>query len=90
MYPVLCRGLCASLADGGISGNARPRTYHAGPVESTVFFHTINAGHTGVMNHFWSTCDPRCESDLMVRYYIDGEENASIAFHPAMAAGVGL
>jgi hypothetical protein len=39
------------------------------------------------MNHFWATCDAECEGALLVRYYIDGEENASIAFEPGMAAG---
>jgi len=55
-----------------------------------MFYHEITPGHVGVMNHFWSTCSPKCESDLMVRYYVDGEVNASIQFHPAMASGVGL
>ena len=61
-----------------------------GPVEKTLFAHQIGAGHTGVMNHFWSTCNAECEGALMVRYYIDGEENASIAFEPGMAAGTGF
>lgn len=37
-------------------------------------------------------CTPTC-SDTSVptgRYYIDGEQNASIAMHPAMAAGTGF
>jgi len=43
-----------------------------------------------MMDHFWSTCNAECEGALMVRYYIDGEENASIAFEPGMAAGTGF
>ena len=45
------------------------------------------ASGSGLMNHFWATCDAECEGALLVRYYIDGEENASIAFEPGMAAG---
>ena len=55
-------------------------------IEKTLFAHKITAGHTGVMNHFWSTCNTECEGALTVRYYVDGEVNASIAFEPGMAA----
>ena len=55
-----------------------------------MFAHKIAPGHTGQMDHFWSTCNAECEGALMVRYYIDGEENASIAFEPGMAAGSGF
>ena len=61
-----------------------------GPVEKTLFAHKIAEGHTGQMNHFWSTCNAECEGALFVRYYIDGEENASIAFEPGMASGTGF
>ncbi len=67
------------LSGGGISG-----------MESTVFWHRIPAGHVGQMNHFWSTCSAECEANLVVRYYIDGEKLASIAFRPSMAAGSGF
>ena len=60
------------------------------PWEKTLFAHKITAGHTGVMNHFWSTCNTECEGALTVRYYVDGEVNASIAFEPGMAAGTGF
>ena len=60
------------------------------PIEKTLFAHKITAGHTGVMNHFWSTCNTECEGALTVRYYVDGEVNASIAFEPGMAAGTGF
>jgi hypothetical protein len=60
------------------------------PTEKTLFAHEIEADHTGVMNHFWSTCNAQCEGALLVRYYIDGETNASIAFEPGMAAGTGF
>lgn len=58
--------------------------------EVTIFAHKITPGHTAMMNHFWSTCSGACEASLTVRYYIDGETNASIEFHPGMAAGVGF
>ena len=58
--------------------------------EKTLFAHKIEAGHTGVMDHFWSTCNAQCEGALLVRYYIDGETNAAIAFEPGMAAGTGF
>ena len=58
--------------------------------ETTVFTHKINAGHVGVMTHFWSTCGPEVEAGLLVRYYVDGETTASIAFTPPLAAGVGF
>jgi hypothetical protein len=42
------------------------------------------------MDHFWSTCNAECEGALLVRYYVDGEEKASIEFEPGMAAGTGF
>ena len=58
--------------------------------ETTVFTHKINDGHVGVLTHFWSTCGPEVEAGLLVRYYVDGETTASIAFTPPLAAGVGF
>jgi hypothetical protein len=58
--------------------------------EKTLFAHRITKGHTGVMNHFWSTCNAACEGNLIVRYYIDGEQNASIEFEPGLASGSGF
>jgi hypothetical protein len=55
--------------------------------ERTMFAHALPAGHTGVMTHFWLT---PCSKHTTVRYYIDGEANASIAFKPALAGGVGF
>jgi hypothetical protein len=60
------------------------------PTEKTLFAHKIAPGHTGLMNHFWSTCNAECEGALLVRYYIDGEATASIAYEPGMAAGTGF
>eukprot|EP00040_Diaphanoeca_grandis_P001086 m.17442 g.17442 ORF g.17442 m.17442 type:complete len:482 (-) comp11512_c0_seq1:40-1485(-) len=72
----------------GLSGGGIDAT------ETTLFAHVLAKGagdtDTAVMNHFWSTCSPECERSLVVRYYIDGEANASIEFHPAMMAGTGF
>ena len=38
------------------------------PWEKTVFAHKIADGHTGLMDHFWSTCNAECEGALLVRY----------------------
>ena len=60
------------------------------PWEKTLFAHKIAPGHTGQMTHFWSASNAQCEAALLVRYYIDGEENASIVYEPGMAAGSGF
>jgi len=69
-------------------------TGHAGVVlpvtETVVFTHIIPSNSTGVMNHFWSTCSPEAETNMVVRYYIDNETTASIQFRPPLAAGVGF
>eukprot|EP01051_Picozoa_sp_SAG22_P012155 SAG22_NODE_1239_length_5047_cov_3.281326_4_plen_598_part_00 len=58
--------------------------------ETFFFAHRVEAGSTGVMTHMWATVTPECEPDFVMRYYVDGERNASIEFTPAMAAGVGF
>merc|ERR1711957_814469 len=71
--------------------------------EQLLFEHTVSTdGSTGVMTHFWITGlertpageQPKYNSngtdDVIVRYYIDGEQAASIEFKPPMAAGVGF
>jgi hypothetical protein len=69
-------------------------TGHAGvtlpTTETVVFAHVIPPNSTGVMNHFWSTCSPEAETDMIVRYYVDNETTASIQFRPPLAAGVGF
>jgi len=42
------------------------------------------------MNHFWITYDPGMSAGILIRYYVDGEQEPSIAFNPAMACGVGF
>ena len=69
-------------------------TGHAGvslsTTETDVFVHKIAPGHTGMLTHFWSTCSPDAESGMVVRYYVDGEKEPSVAFSPPLAAGVGF
>jgi hypothetical protein len=56
--------------------------------ETPVFSATLaNPRHVGVMTHFWLT---PCGPDIMIKYYIDGETEASIQFTPSLAAGVGF
>jgi len=41
----------------------------------------------GVMTHFWATAGSGILEKTTVRYYVDGEMNASIAFLPPLACG---
>ena len=55
--------------------------------ELPVFSVVLAPNNSGVLEHFWMTpTDP----DVTVRYYIDGEANASIVFQPQLACGVGF
>lgn len=58
--------------------------------ETVIFAHTVSAGNYGVMTHYWSTAGPGVLENAIVRYYVDGETTASIAFAPPMAAGIGF
>ncbi|KAH3761409.1 DUF2961 domain-containing protein [Pelomyxa schiedti] len=60
------------------------------PTETTLYQHWLASGQYGAMTHFWMTIPDGNEKDLIVRYYVDEEEEASIAFSPAMACGVGF
>jgi len=86
----LCR--CAPLPNAndpstfgtGLSGGAIPQA------EYQVFGWTLATGTYGVMTHFWITApNPINWDDVIIRYYVDGEQTASIQFSPSMAAGVG-
>lgn len=55
--------------------------------ERTIFAWVLPNNSAAVMNHFWIT--PSSEHAL-IKYYVDGEDTASIAFQPALAAGVGF
>jgi len=58
--------------------------------EYELFTHTVDAGHYGVMTHFWMTAMAGVADGTIVRYYIDGEASASIAFRPPLACGSAL
>jgi hypothetical protein len=60
--------------------------------EVTLFAHKIKSSDTsfGVMTHFWTTGSAEAMAGAVFRYYVDGEQNASIEFTPSMAAGVGF
>eukprot|EP00730_Choanoeca_flexa_P015451 TRINITY_DN7097_c0_g1_i1.p1 TRINITY_DN7097_c0_g1~~TRINITY_DN7097_c0_g1_i1.p1 ORF type:complete len:442 (+),score=76.10 TRINITY_DN7097_c0_g1_i1:28-1326(+) len=67
--------------------------YSAGTMtvnETTRFAHVLADGMSGVMTHFWLTCPPGAEKDLVIRYYIDNETTPSIEFNPYLAVGVGF
>eukprot|EP01103_Thecamoeba_quadrilineata_P017355 TRINITY_DN6117_c0_g1_i1.p1 TRINITY_DN6117_c0_g1~~TRINITY_DN6117_c0_g1_i1.p1 ORF type:complete len:438 (-),score=58.40 TRINITY_DN6117_c0_g1_i1:38-1324(-) len=77
--------------------SARERTfgygYSGGPLpsqETTIFQHFLFPGTNGVMTHLWTTSPPNTDQDILIRYYIDGETEASIEMYPGMAAGVGF
>lgn len=42
------------------------------------------------MTHFWMTIGDGHEEGMIIRYYVDGEEEASIEYEPSMACGVGF
>ena len=58
--------------------------------EQELFDYTLGDGDQwGVTTHFWIT-SPGQGANSTIRYYIDGEAEASIAFAPGMACGVGF
>eukprot|EP01088_Endostelium_zonatum_P021322 TRINITY_DN8335_c0_g1_i1.p1 TRINITY_DN8335_c0_g1~~TRINITY_DN8335_c0_g1_i1.p1 ORF type:complete len:462 (-),score=90.08 TRINITY_DN8335_c0_g1_i1:36-1421(-) len=44
----------------------------------------------GVLSHFWIASYPEISAQVLIKYYIDDEKNASIAFSPPFACGVGF
>lgn len=59
--------------------------------ERMIFEHFVAQGDVGVMTHLWvAYWGDIIEDAAFVRYYIDGEETASIQFFPSMANGVGF
>jgi len=58
--------------------------------EYEIFAWAVNSGVVGVMNHFWITGGNDAMDSTTIRYYIDGEETASIQFNPGLASGVGF
>jgi len=58
--------------------------------ETWMFAWVVAPGDFGVMQHFWTTAPNPTENDVIIRYYVDGETTASIAFQPSLACGVGF
>jgi len=58
--------------------------------EKWIFEHFVAPGDIGVLTHFWTTYGTSVDDGVIIRYYIDGETNASIVFTPSMACGVGF
>jgi len=90
-YPTtkrICRCDTPSLSDRvfgtGLSGGSITTE------EQFIFEHYVAPGDYGVMTHFWTTYLTDTDKGVLVRYYIDGETNASIQFTPSLAAGVGF
>eukprot|EP01006_Ploeotia_vitrea_P017924 TRINITY_DN49166_c0_g1_i1.p1 TRINITY_DN49166_c0_g1~~TRINITY_DN49166_c0_g1_i1.p1 ORF type:complete len:423 (-),score=54.08 TRINITY_DN49166_c0_g1_i1:764-2032(-) len=63
---------------------------HVNKAETPMFSHAVADGNIGVMTHFWSTAPNGVEAGVTIRYYVDGEKTASVAFTPSMASGVGF
>jgi hypothetical protein len=61
-----------------------------GPVEFQIFGWAVPSGVTGVMTHFWITGSNPAMGSTTIRYYVDGETTASIAYNPGLASGVGF
>ena len=80
---------------GGYFGTAIAGGY-LNQTEQTVFEHSVSASAThGVLTHWWLTAHDRDGISTythyaMLRIYIDGEANASLAFTPSLAIGVGF
>ena len=58
--------------------------------EQYIFSWVLAEGDVGVMTHFWITYQSSADDGTVIRYYVDGESEASIQFTPSLAAGVGF
>ena len=98
---VFALGTVLLLAEIGLSSSAirawGPRRYEDGSftahggAESLLFQTALDQGEVGVANYFWiqagtSPYERYVTDTLVIRYYVDGEANASLVFTPAMAA----
>jgi len=86
------RRLCRCDAPS-TSNKAFGTGYSGGTIDQTekwIFEHFLAPGDIGVLTHFWLTYGSNVDPGTIIRYYIDGEQNASIVFEPSMACGVGF
>jgi len=58
--------------------------------ETTVFHWFVAPGDVGVMTHFWTTYFRTEDDGVIIRYYVDGETDASLVFTPSLSCGVGF
>jgi len=58
--------------------------------EFEIFAWALPAGAVGAMTHFWITGGNPAMGVTTIRYYVDGESTASIAYNPGLASGVGF
>ncbi|KAH3743638.1 DUF2961 domain-containing protein [Pelomyxa schiedti] len=58
--------------------------------EQIVFQHIAADGDYGVITHFWMTIPTEYDRGILIRYYVDGESEASIEYEPSLACGVGF
>ena len=78
-------------------GSHAGKAYSVAQNETTAFSHALGDGVTaGMVTYFWLTSGPTdflgryVTDNLIVRYYIDDEPEASLVFTPAMMAGSGV
>jgi len=82
--PLAATGDMAQPFGIGISGGQVTTT------EIDVFAWQMPAGNMGVMTHFWITGDNTVIDRTVIRYYIDGEQTASIQYNAGLASGTGF
>jgi len=89
-YSRLCK--CSSpdsYSPVGAFGNGLSYSF-VDETERVILNWIVPSNTFGVLSHMWITSYPEISSQVLVRYYIDDERNASIAFYPPLACGVGF
>ena len=82
---------CYRAPAPGVPEAQQDRTPWPAERELPVFAHECAAaGGACAMHHLWVGGNWAGYEEVRVRYYVDGEVNASIAFEPGMAAGTGF
>jgi len=76
-----------SEPQGTTFSNAVAGSWFRGGSENELIFFNSTVG--GALTHFWMTGEPICD-DVLIRVFIDGEQQPSLEFTPAMAAGTGF
>jgi hypothetical protein len=90
---LLCTFLAFGSSDMGMPFGTGMSAWTLTTEELEIFNYTVsNDGTYGVMTHFWVTGPNGYPSvdEAIFRYYIDGEDTASIEFTPSFVCGVGF